>query len=93
MKIQSITNNNINTNFGMKFKLSNDTLKFVSISTKLSVDELRNLSLDDAAILMKERGAIKQPNKLKQYLADKYKKFGEKTGLLRKQHTFYSDGD
>ena len=91
MKIQSISE--YNTNFKMNFRLSKETLNFISKSTRLTVDELQKLPIDEAARLMKERGAIKEPNKLFQWLADKYKAFGEKTGLLIKQHEFYSDGD
>ncbi len=91
MKIQSI--NEYNTNFKMKFQFSDGTLKAISRTTKLSVDELHNLPLDKAAKLMRERGAMKEPNKIFQWLADKYKKFGEKTGLLKKEYNIYTDVD
>ena len=92
MRILPINQTN-NTNFKIKFELSNETLKSLSKSTRLSVEELENLPIDEATRLMKKRGAIKEPSKLKLWLADKYKKFGEKTGLLEKKYEFYSDGD
>ena len=98
MIIQKINND---APFGMKdingkhfkFKLSEATLNAISKSTKLSIDELHNLPLDEAAKLMKERGSIKEPSKLKQWLAKKYKEFGERTGLLKKQINIYIDVD
>jgi len=82
-----------NTSFKMEYKLSDKILKTISKSTRLSVEELHRLPIDDAVKLMKERGVIKEPNRLKLWLADIYKKVGEKTGLLQKQYEFYSDGD
>jgi len=89
MKINSIDN----TKFGMEFKLSGRTLDSISKSTGLSKEELFKLSLDDASKLMKERGTIKEPSRLKQWFAEKYKQFGERTGLLEKQVNFYTDID
>lgn len=92
MKILPI--NQINdTNFKMKFHLRDETVQAISKSTKLSVEELQTLSLDEANKLMKERGSLKEQNKLFQWLSDKYKAFGEKTGLLKKQYNFYTDID
>lgn len=90
MKIISIDNTTI---FGMKFKLSNKTLSAISQSTGLTVDELHSLSMDEATKLMKERRTLKEPNKLKLWLADKYKQFGERTGLLKKYVNIYTDVD
>ncbi len=91
MKIQGINNNN--TNFGMDFRLSGKTLDSISKITNLSVNELKELSISEATRLMKERGSIKEPSKFWQWLSDIYKKFGEKTGLLKKEYTIYSDYD
>ena len=92
MKILSINQTN-NTNFKMNFHLSEGTLKAISASTRLTVEELHSLPLDEAAKLMKERGSLKEPSKLKQWFAAKYKEFGEKTGLLEKQCNIYTDVD
>ena len=89
MRIQNINN----TNFGMKYKLSNETLKQISTTTKLSVEELHSLPMDEAVKLMKERGSIKEPNKFKLWISDIYRKFGEKMGFLQKEYPIYSDGD
>lgn len=78
MKVQKINN----TNFGIRFKLSDITLNAISSSTKLSVDELHRLPMDEAIQLMKDRGAIKEPSKFKLWLSEKYKQFGERNGLL-----------
>ena len=83
VKIQSI--NECNTNFKMNFKLSDETLKLISKSTRLSIDELHQLPMDEATRLMKERGAIKEPNKFKEWLSNMYIRFGEFTGLIKKQ--------
>lgn len=89
MKIQRIDN----TNFGMKFKLSDNTLNAISESTKLTVNELHRLPLDEAANLMKKRGSLKEPSKFKQWFSGKYKEFGEKYGLLKKHYNIYTDVD
>jgi hypothetical protein len=98
MLIQKINND---MSFGMKdingrnfkFKLSDATLNAISKSTGLTIDELHRLPLDEATKLMKERGTLKEPSKLWQWLSDTYRKFGEKTGLLKKEYPIYSDGD
>ena len=54
---------------------------------------MTRLPLDESAKLRKERGKLKEPNKLFEWLSDKYKKIGEKTGLLKKEHHFYTDID
>ena len=82
-----------NTQFRMNYKLSNETLIAISYSTKLNVDELHRLPLDEAAKLMKERGSLKEPSKFKLWLVEKYKQFGEKTGLLKKYVNIYTDVD
>ena len=89
MKIQ----NTYGQKFGMRYKLSDETLKQISISTKLSVEELHRLPMAEAEKLMKERGSLKEPNKLKLWISDIYRKFGEKMGFLQKEYPIYSDGD
>ena len=86
MKINKIND----INFGMRFKLSDETLRLISESTKLSVDELHNLPMAESERLMKERGSLKEPNKFKEWLISLYKSFGEKTGLLKKQRVIYT---
>ncbi len=89
MKIQKIDN----TNFGTLFKLSNATLNAISRTTKLSEDELHRLPMAEAIQLMKDRAVIKEPSKFKLWLAEKYKQFGERNGLLKKQYSIYTDVD
>ncbi len=92
MIIHRVSNTANNTSFGMmKFKLSEETLKLISESTKLTVEEMHRLPLSESTRLMKERGALKEPNKFKGWLSNVYTKFGEKTGLLKKEHYFYSE--
>ena len=54
---------------------------------------MSRLSIGEAEKLMKERGSLKEPSKLKRWLADKYKQFGERTGLLKRQYNIYTDID
>ena len=82
MKIQSI-----------KFQLSKETIKHIENSTRCSIEELRTLSLTETKDLMIKRGAVKKPNKIKQWFADKYKTIGENLGLLEKQCNFYTHID
>ena len=89
MKVTSVNNQS----FGMKFKLNEKTIKAVEHSTGLTYEEMTRLPLDESVKLMKERGKIKEPNKFFEWLSDKYKKFGEKTGLLKKEYHFYTDID
>ena len=77
----------------IKFQLSEQSVKNIEKSTRCSINELRNLSMDDIQALMKKRGALKKPSKIKLWLADKYKELGEKLGLLKKDYNFYSDVD
>ena len=77
----------------MEFKLSGRTLEDISKSTGLSKDDLFNLSLHEASKLMKNRGALIEQNKLKQWFSDFYKKIGEKLGFLQKEYMVYSDCD
>ena len=54
---------------------------------------MTKLPLSESTKLMKERGTLKEPNKLWTWMQDKYKKIGEKTGLLKKEYHFYTDID
>ena len=92
MRVQSV-NYNYNQNFGSKFKLPKETIKAIESSTGLTYDEMTHLSFDESVKLMKERGKIKDPSWLKLWLSEKYKKFGEKFGLLEKHYNIYTDID
>ena len=89
MKISQINN----TNFKLNYKLSDRTLNSISRTTKLSVKELIELPFDEAEKLMKKRGSLKEPSKFKQWISNKYRKFGEKIGLLQKEYNIYTDID
>ena len=87
MQIQAIQNQH----FGNKYKLSETTIKMVEKSTGLTYKEMTTLTSDEAKNLMKQRGTIKEPNKIKQWFANQYKQLGEKLGFLEKQHNIYTD--
>jgi hypothetical protein len=42
---------------------------------------------------MLQRGGFKKPNIIKQWIFNKYMKFGEVTGLLKKDRRFYTGND
>ena len=88
--IHRVSNTTNNTSFGIKFKLSEETLRLISESTKLSVEELHRLPMDEAEKLMRERGSLKEPSKFTQWLSDSYRKLGENLGLLKKQHKIFT---
>ena len=77
----------------IKYQLSEQTIKNIEKSTKCSINELRTLSFDETQKLMQERGVIKKPNVIKIWFAEKYKQFGEKLGLLKKEYNFYTHVD
>lgn len=77
----------------IKFQLANETIKHIEKSTKCSIEDLRTLSFDEAKKLMTERGAMKKPNVIKQWVANKYRQIGEKLGLLKKEYNFYTHID
>ena len=77
----------------IKYQLSEQTIKNIEKSTKCSINELRTLSFDETQKLMQKRGAIKKPNVIKNWFAEKYKQFGEKLGLLKKEYNFYTHVD
>ncbi len=87
MQIQAIQNQH----FGNKYKLSETTIKMVEKSTGLTYKEMTTLTSDEAKNLMKQRGTLKKPNKIKQWFANQYKQLGEKLGFLEKQHNIYTD--
>ena len=82
MKIQSLN-----------FRLSQVTVKHIEKSTRCSIQEIRNNSMADVESLMIKRGAMKEPSKVKEWVSDKYKKFGEKIGLLKKEYNIYTEID
>ena len=71
--------------FGLNYKLSEKTIENISKSTKLTKDELFNMSLNDQVRLMEQRGSLKKANPVKNLVRDLYKKLGETTGLLEKK--------
>ena len=77
----------------IKFQLSKETIKHIENSTRCSIEELRVTPIDEIKTLMIKRCAVKKPNKIKQWFADKYKTVGEKLGLLEKQRSFYTHID
>ena len=54
MQITPINQNNKNQSFGMKFKLSKETVKAIEKSTGLTYKEMTELPLDKCENLMKE---------------------------------------
>ena len=76
-----------------KFQLAKETTKHIEKSTKCSIEELRTTAIDEIKTLMIKRGAIKKHNVIKQWFADKYRIFGEKLGLLKKEYHFYTHID
>lgn len=64
----------------LKFQLSNETIKHIENTTRCSIEELRATPIDEIKVLMIKRGAIKKPNKIKQWFANKYQTIGEKLG-------------
>ena len=92
MLVQPV-NNKYNQNFGIKFELSRGTIRAVKKSTGLTYEEMTHLSLAEAAKLMEQRGTLKRPSKIKQRLADKFRKIGERLGLLEKHDNIYTDID
>lgn len=90
MLIQPI-NNQYNQIFGIKYKLSKETIRAAERTTGLTYEEMTTLPFQEARKLMKERGTLKEPSRLKVWLSDAYKKFGETIGLLKKEPYIYTD--
>ena len=82
-----------NNTFGNTFKLSKETIKTIETSTGLTYEEMTRLPFSETRKLMLERGTLKEPSKIKLWLADKYKKIGERLGLLEKHYNIYTDID
>ena len=82
-----------NQSFGMNFKLSKETINALEVSTGLTYEEMTTLPMDVTIKLMKQRGTLKEPSKIKLWFAQKYKELGEKFGLLEKQINIYTDID
>ena len=61
----------------------------------VSKEELTNLPLDKQIELMEQRGSIKKPSPVRNFISDLYRKVGEKFGLLEKNrnYNFYTDID
>lgn len=94
MQVTSVSNqDNYLTNFGRNYKLSDRTVTSIEKSTGLSRAELTELTTDECKKLMKKRGTLKEPGKIKTWIADKYRKLGESLGLLEKKHNIYTDID
>ena len=91
MQVEAIQNNQYRQNFGMRFKLSPMTIKAIEDSTALTYWEMTHLPVNETSKLMKERGTLKEPSKLKMWFAKKYKEFGERFGLLEKHYNFYTE--
>lgn len=83
----------INKIQSFRFKLSDQTIKCASKSTKLTKEELMGLPFDRQAELAMQRGSLKTINPVKKFFSDLYKKFGENLGLLEKYSNTYSDID
>ena len=82
--------------FENKFKLQEKTIKLIEEKTRLSYDEMRFLSIDKAAELMKERAPIGEKIRhrfvsVKLALGKIYRNIGENLGLLEKQRNIYTD--
>ena len=96
MQIQPI-NSQSRQSFGhnehFTFKLSKETIKAFESSTGLTYEEMTRLPLNERAKLMKERGTLKEPNKIKLWISKKYKEIGERLGLLQKHYNIYTDID
>ena len=61
MQVQNVSSPyNSSANFGMKFKLSEQSIKNIEKSTKLTYNEMKNLSSAESEKLMIERGRLKK---------------------------------
>lgn len=93
MYIDKIGFYNNNISFGTEFQLSNETLKSIEKSTRLTEKELYNLSIEEQNRLMIKRGAKKQTGIIWSWLSAKYRQLGEKLCLLDERYDFYTDSD
>lgn len=82
--------------FGNQYKLSEKTIKMIERKTRLSYDEMKYLTFDDAAKLMRKRAPIGEKfqhefKKIQLWFGNIYKNIGEKLGLLEKKYNIYTD--
>jgi len=76
----------------VSFRLSNETVKLISESTKLTPKEAVTTSFTEAEKLMIERGTMKKPSKIMKILSESYQKLGEKLGWIEKRYySFFDD--
>ena len=78
---------------GIKFRLNETSLKYISKNTKLTPEELCTLSITESRQEMIKRGAIKAPNMLEIYAKNLYNKLGERLGFIEKPFNIYTDID
>lgn len=91
MRVQSVSNQNNQTNFGSKFSLSDKTIRSVEKTTGISYKELTELPTHEIIEKMEQSGKIKKPSKIRTWIADKYRKIGEHFGFIEPQ--FYTHID
>lgn len=91
MRVHSVSNQNNQTNFGSKFSLSDKTIRSVEKTTGISYKELTELPTHEIIEKMEQIGKIKKPNKIRTWIADKYRKIGEHFGFIEPQ--FYTHID
>lgn len=83
MQVQRVSNqNNYSTNFGIKYKLSEQTIKTIEENTKLTYEEMKNLTLTECEKLINERRACKKLSKIRTWISEIYKKLCEKFGSI-----------
>ena len=76
-----------------KFRLSKESIRNAERITGLAYEELTTLPFDEASKLMKERGTLKEPSRLKIWVSQAYRAIGERLGFLEKEHYIYTDVD
>lgn len=91
MQVKKLNSQNISQSFN--FNLSDKTIKLIEKSTGLSKEEMINLPMHDSIELMKKRGSLKEPSKLKLLVSNLYRKFGEKIGFIEKKQNIYTHID
>lgn len=91
MQIKKLDSQNVLS--GSRFKLSEETIKHIENSTRLSYQELKSLSMQDSVALMREKGTLKEPSKLKLLVSNLYRKLGEKIGFIEKKQNIYTHID
>lgn len=94
--MQITPSHNAQIGFGNQYKLNEKTIKLIESKTRLSYNQMKNLTIEDATKLMHKRASIIEKfnincNKIKLCTGKIYKNIGEKLGLLEKQHNIYTD--